>query len=230
MDTAWMYRQESDDLFAMERSLGREEGMGKFSNSYVQEEGYFLNCVDPGGDTGMSLFLVKPKELKLVDYATIPYDPHRSESMPTSKLIEWKLSFPGIHNLVFEDFHLRNNSAEKDVTALKVIGSIDQMIFERNLYQDVVAQEPVEAKHMVTDEVLERLDLHMSHAHHQRHVRDANRHGITLLARLRYLPVCRVAYPRGGGVMNPLRPGSPRSSDSTPAKKQSRQTPPRLFP
>lgn len=191
--------------------------MKPYVNPYVAEEGYFLNCVDPGGDSGMALLHVKPDDFTMVQYETVAYDPHGEGVMPTAVLVDWKLTFPGIHHLLYEDFHLRNNSAQKDTTALKVIGSINQMIYERNLYESVYAQEPVEAKHMVTDETLKSLGLYLDH-HDQRHVRDALRHGVTHLTRRRYLPVCRVAYPRGGGVTSPLRPGSRRSSGSTPAR------------
>ena len=172
------------------------------------DQAYFLNCVDPGGDTGMSLFHITPRSFKLLDYETIAYNPAAGE-MPTSVLTGWRLDYPGIHHLLYEDFHSRNNSAAKDLTALKVLGAIDQVIYDRDLYDQVHKQEPVEAKHMVSDEILEKLDLHLGHSNYQRHVRDANRHGVAHLARLRYLPVCEVAYPRGGGrLMNRIRPGS----------------------
>ncbi len=166
------------------------------------EEGYFLTCVDPGGDTGLALLHVKPTEFELIEYATVKYRPEMRDcdAMPTAHLIAWVLEHPGEHRLVYEDFHLRNNAADKDTTALRVIGSMEQVIYDRDLYAFVHAQEPVEAKHMVSDEVLEKLELHLSHMHSARHVRDALRHGVTHLTRARYLPVCRTAYPRGGGV------------------------------
>lgn len=184
--------------------------MKPFINPYVAEEGYFLSCVDPGGNTGMGLLHVKPRELHLLDWATIPYDPRSREaaSMPTAQLVEWTLEYPGIHHLLYEDFHVRNNGADKDTTALRVIGTIDQMLYDRSIFSEVYAQEPVEAKFMVSDEVLEKLDLHMAHTHGHRHIRDALRHGVKHLAERRYLPVCRVAYPRGGGAArNRSRPG-----------------------
>lgn len=186
----------------------------------IANQGYFLNCMDPGGDTGMSLLHIRPKEFELVDWATVPYDPALEDesAMPTMKLVEWSLTYPGRHQLLYENFHLRNNSAQKDTTALRVIGSIEQLVYERSLFEAIHAQEPVEAKHMVPDEVLEALGLHMRNEHSQRHVRDSLRHAVSHLTRMRYLPVCRAAYPRGGGVTNPRRrPGSLRSAGSTPA-------------
>jgi len=172
--------------------------------------GYFLNNMDPGGQTGMSLLRIEPKKFELVDWATISYNPglEDPDSMPSMKLIEWAERYPGRHQLLYENFHLRNNDADKDTTALRVIGSVEQVIFERRLYEAVHAQEPVEAKHMATDEVLEALGLHLDHKHAQRHVRDSLRHAVTHLTRMRYLPVCRVAYPRGGGVRTLPRPRS----------------------
>lgn len=170
---------------------------------------YFLNCMDPGGDTGMSLFHIGPTEFELIDSATIPYDPRSrdKERMPTAKLIQWTTEHLGRHELLYEDFHLRNNSADKDTTALRVIGSIDQLLYDHDIFTAVHTQEPVEAKHMATDEVLERLGLHMGHAHAQRHVRDSIRHAVTYLTRRSYLPLCRIAYPRGGGVRTRSHPG-----------------------
>lgn len=191
-----------------------------------EEEGYFLNCLDPGGDSGLALLYIKKRDFDFVDYRTVPYDPYGEGEMPTETLLEWKSNYPGVHRLVFEDFHERNTKALKDTTALKVIGSVDQMIFEyeaggKQLYDSVHAQQPVEAKRMVSDEDLEKLGLHLS-GHDARHMRDALRHGVTYLTERRYLPVCRIAYPQGGGATRGpknRRPGPPRSADSTPAMK-----------
>lgn len=176
----------------------------------IAAQGYFLNNMDPGGQTGMSLLHIRPREFELVDWATVPYDPRleQDSAMPSMKLVEWSRRFPGKHQLLYENFHLRNNAAQKDTTALRVIGSVEQVVFERRLFEAVHAQEPVEAKHMVPDEVLEALGLHMGHEYAQRHVRDSLRHAVSLLTRLRYLPVCRAAYPRGGRTTSPPAPRS----------------------
>lgn len=178
-------------------------------DSETAQQGFFLDCVDPGGDSGMSLLHIRPEGFDLVDWTTIRYDPRiRDESyMPTAKLVEWTVQYPGRHELLYEDFHVRNNDADKDTTALRVIGSIDQMLYDRDIFAAVHAQEPVAAKHMVSDEVLEKLGLHMHHANAHRHIRDSLRHAVSYLVRQRYLPVCRVAYPRGGGVKASSRPG-----------------------
>lgn len=191
----------------------------------IQEEGgYFLHCLDPGGDSGLALLYIRPKDFDFVDYQTVPYDPHGSGDMPTETLTAWKLNYPGTHRLVFEDFHERNTKALKDTTALKVIGSLDQMIFEyegggKQFYDSVHAQQPVEAKYMVSDDDLEKLGLLLS-GHDARHMRDALRHGVKHLAERRYLPVCRIAYPQGGGALKgprSRRPDPRRSVGSTPA-------------
>jgi hypothetical protein len=188
-------------------------------NPEIAAQGYFLDSMDPGGETGMSLLHIRPREFELVDWATVPYDPRleRDSAMPSMKLAEWNRRFPGRHQLLYENFHLRNNAAQKDTTALRVIGSVEQLAFERKFFEAVHAQEPVEAKHMVPDEVLEALGLHMGHEHAQRHVRDSLRHAVSLLTRLRYLPVCRAAYPRGGRATSPPALRSRRSAGSTRA-------------
>lgn len=159
-------------------------------------DGYFLDCMDPGGDTGMSLFWIGPRDWEFLAYATVGYDPLIGRTTPTDTLRAWNRQYDGPHHLLYEDFHLRNTTADKDITPLKVIGAVEQVQYEHRLYQRVFKQEPIEAKHMVTDETLERLGLHLGHRHGQRHVRDCNRHAVTHLTRLRYRPVCEIAYPR----------------------------------
>lgn len=177
--------------------------------SETARQGYFLSSMDPGGDTGMSLLHIRPSDFALVDYATVPYNPIMEDNaaMPSMKLVEWTERYPGSHSFLYENFHLRNNSAQKDTTALRVIGSVEQLIFERRLFASVHAQEPVEAKHMVPDEVLEKLGLSLDNRHDQRHVRDSLRHAVAFLTRIRYLPVCQVAYPKGSGSVRSRLPG-----------------------
>jgi hypothetical protein len=167
---------------------------------------YFLHAVDPGGDSGLSLLHVQPEEFKLLDYSTIPYEAPK-EAPPTQQLIEWTLDYPGKHILVYEDFHIRNTpeAASTDTTALRVIGGIEQMLYDRSIFHEVVTQLPGEAKHTVADEHLEALGLHLGHQHHQRHVRDSLRHAVTLLFKRHYLPVLRAAYPKGGLPVSPRR-------------------------
>ena len=164
---------------------------------------YFLSSVDPGGDTGLSLLRIGPQDFELLGHATVLYMP-RVSPPPTQTLIGWRLGYPGTHRLLYEDFHLRNtdDAAGTDTTALKVIGGIDQMLFDRNGYEQVIAQEPVQGKHLVTDEVLERLGLHFAHKNDMRHVRDSLRHSVAYLTKRGYLPVCRRAFPRGSVPTN----------------------------
>jgi hypothetical protein len=175
-------------------------------------DGYFLSAVDPGGDTGMSLFHIRPQSFRLLEYATVRWRPRHGEN-PVATLVEWRLTYPGIHHLLYEDFHVRNTeeAASTDTTPLLVIGAMEQMIYDRgNPYEEIFKQEPVEAKRVATDEKLEMLNLHLNHAHAQRHVRDANRHAVTHLTDRRYLPVCRIAFPRRGVRTRSAVPGSLR--------------------
>lgn len=162
-------------------------------------DGYFLNCMDPGGDTGLSLFHIQPDSFRLLECATVPWDP-RNGFTPTATLVQWRLEYPGVHHFLYEDFHIRNteNAAATDPTALQVIGAVEQVMYDRGhtMYEQVFKQEPVAGKRMGTDETLEKLGLHMDHRHSQRHVRDANRHAVTHLVSRRYMPMCRVAFPR----------------------------------
>lgn len=173
-------------------------------------EGYFLNCMDPGGDTGMSLFHIKPEKFRLVEFATVAWRP-RQGSNPTATFVGWRLEYPGVHHFLYEGFHVRNtdSAAGTDTTALEVIGAMEQVMFDRGeaMYEKVFSQEPVAVKRekgLATDAVLESLGLHLGHHHHQRHVRDANRHAVVHLANRRYRPVCEAAYPRRAVRNRPL--------------------------
>src|SRR5690606_42010727 len=183
------------------------------SHTNKSPEGYFLNCVDPGGDTGMSLLHIRPDSFRLLECATVRWRPRHGEN-PVATLIQWREEHPGVHHLLYEDFHLRNTkeAASTDTTPLLVIGAIEQMIFERSPYEQTFAQEPVAAKHIATDDKLERLGLHLGHTHAQLHVRDANRHAGAHLTRRRSLPVRQAAFPR----QRP-RPGPHRGSAAPPA-------------
>jgi hypothetical protein len=61
-------------------------------------------------------------------------------------------------------------------------------------YELIVRQEPVEAKRMVPDEVLKRAGMWV-HGTSAQHIRDAQRHAATWLAKERYMPLCRQAWP-----------------------------------
>lgn len=62
-------------------------------------------------------------------------------------------------------------------------------------YDMVLRQEPVEAKRMVPDEVLKRAGMWASGPDAQ-HIRDAHRHAATFLAKQKYMPLCRKAWPQ----------------------------------
>jgi len=62
-------------------------------------------------------------------------------------------------------------------------------------YAAVIRQEPVEAKRMVPDDALRRAGMWISGKGAQ-HIRDAQRHAATYLAKQQYMPLCEVAWPR----------------------------------
>jgi len=62
-------------------------------------------------------------------------------------------------------------------------------------YMEVISQEPVQAKNLITDPVLERMGLKMP-GHDNRHINDAFRHAAAYLAQNRYMPVCSRGWPR----------------------------------
>ena len=66
-------------------------------------------------------------------------------------------------------------------------------------YEEIVKQEPVHAKNIATDPVLDRLGLKLIR-HDDRHINDAFRHAAAYLAQQRYMPVCSRGWPRSGAL------------------------------
>jgi hypothetical protein len=62
-------------------------------------------------------------------------------------------------------------------------------------YRMVLRQTPTEGKRMVPDDALKRAGMWLSGPDAQ-HMRDAQRHAATYLAKRKYMPLCRIAWPR----------------------------------
>lgn len=158
---------------------------------------FFLNSMDPGRDTGLSLFLIQPDAYTLMDHRVIRYDPEYMSS-PTTVLMEWlEMYTTHPHMFVYENFHVRPQEAIPDTTALNVIGAVHEWMMRRPVvpYQQVIKQEPVQGKHMATDEVLVRAGLYVDIDADSRHVRDANRHAVKYLDHIKHRPLHLAGWP-----------------------------------
>lgn len=201
---------------------------------------FYLNCMDPGGTTGLGLLRIEEEDFTVEETGSVIYDPETGSS-PIDTLKKWRKAYADApHIMVYEEFHIRpgrknvdtdplkviaeftmwmNNSGDmKDETAARVIAwakcklgaaSPDQLVILKELsdflegfgrasgpaYQSVIRQEPVHAKNIATDPVLDRLGLKLL-GHERRHINDAFRHAVALLAQWRYMPVCSRAWPR----------------------------------
>lgn len=194
---------------------------------------FYLNCVDPGGTTGLGLLWVGDGGYDSLDKCVVPYRP--DVYTPVDKLKEWRAMYADApHILVYENFHVRPQRAIPDTTALRVLGEMDgwatgadpdtakamrllsaatglahgglrDMISEAvallklpqntdSPYERIVPQEPVQAKNLVTDEVLERVGL-LATGPFAVHINDAHRHAVTWLALISYMPVCTRGWP-----------------------------------
>jgi hypothetical protein len=159
---------------------------------------YFLNAMDPGGDTGMILLSVQPERFELIEAATVEFRPDKGVH-PVDTLVRWQREHPGDHRLVYESFHVTNQAgaAGIDLTALKVLEGLQEALKTRTLtYSSVTVQQPTQRKLQGTDDNLEKTGLHFGHKHAQRHVRDAARHAVTHLVRRSYRPLCELIAPR----------------------------------
>lgn len=131
----------------------------------------------------------------MIDYRAVEYNVE-TRTTPLMVLKEWTSTHVGLpHFLVYEDFHIRPGKRSVDTTALNIIGGLEHWIMEEDPYTQVIAQEPVQGKHLVTDEVLKNAGLFPKGSADLRHVRDAMRHAVTYLEGCSYLPLCRLAWP-----------------------------------
>src|SRR5690606_41718944 len=117
------------------------------SHTNKSPEGYFLNCVDPGGDTGMSLLHIRPDSFRLLECATVRWRPRHGEN-PVATLIQWREEDPGGHPHLHPAFLLRNTNeaASTDTTPPLLIGVSEQVVIGRRPYGQTFAQQPVAAQ------------------------------------------------------------------------------------
>jgi hypothetical protein len=153
----------------------------------------YLSCMDPGSTTGLALLLATEGELVRVETAAVAYDP-ANYLTPLDTLKQWA-QIPGRHGFVGEAFHTRPGLMIPDTTPEKVIDHVKIWIRDDNPYNQVVWQEPVGGKMMITDAVLERMGLR-ARGKNSQHMNDALRHGVTHLFDRRHRPTCRMAFPQ----------------------------------
>lgn len=204
-------------------------------------ESFYLNAMDPGGTTGMSLLRIDRDDYAVMEQAAVPYRPETGET-PTAVLKAWRHRYDDLpHVFVYEDFHVRPIAAVPDTTALSVIAEVMAFALQGNanthitrvrvlldalrfvipqsaqhllhealaaleqipsddtepakpVYLHIAKQEPVQAKQLVKDLILDRLGLKAS-GPYRMHIDDANRHAATWLALLRYMPICVRGWP-----------------------------------
>jgi hypothetical protein len=197
---------------------------------------FYLDCLDPGGTTGLGLIKVKEETYISMEQEVAAY--LKNGASAVSILKDWRRTYDDLpHVLVYEDFHVRPVRAIPDTTALRVIGDLEAWLnpsdpntarairmikgirytaqgalreildeavgileittgAEESPYALVVAQEPVQAKNLVTDDVLTLLGL-KAQGPYSVHINDAHRHAVAWLAMRRYLPVCHTGWPQG---------------------------------
>lgn len=187
-------------------------------------DSFYLNAMDPGGTTGLTLLKITPWNYTVERQAAVPYEPLEGAS-PIRTLESWRDAFDdGPHVMTYEDFHIRPGKYP-DPAALKVIGALEEWASVTHYpawaeyrlpgrvraarrasvtempskapYRRIVTQEPVQAKReeTVNDAVLSRLDL-KAYGPMSQHINDAFRHAVSWLSTWGYLPVCQKAWPR----------------------------------
>lgn len=156
---------------------------------------FYLSAMDPGGTTGLSLLRITDETFTVESQKSTPYNPDRKES-PIRDLQGWRRRFtehPHVH--VYESFHVRPGRQATDITAHGLIVALEHWVMDEAPYVMIAAQEPVAAKSLISDAILDRLDL-KAYGPDARHINDANRHAATWLAQHSYEPLCRSAWPQ----------------------------------
>lgn len=158
-------------------------------------EPFYLHAVDPGKTTGLALMEITPDHYTLLTHAAILDGDDTTEGV-VGQLKQWMELRPGRHVLVYEDFHVRPNVIGLDTTALEVIGKMQQWIDSDRPYDYVVVRQPLQGKHLITDQALKNAGLWASNGPDARHIRDALRHAVAHLQKLQHKALCRAAWPR----------------------------------
>lgn len=184
------------------------------------DEAFYLTTVDPGGTTGMALWQVTPSSFSVLATSAVTWQPER-QITPLSTLKTWGENHTDLpHVLLYEGFRLRPQK-DPELVSLEVIGAIRYWLStETRLptrpsrltlhrlgntspafgpYCTVLEKEPVEGKHLTTDDALDRLGLITTGAD-RNHIHDAHRHAASWLADLSYLPVCRGGWAKRGAA------------------------------
>lgn len=95
----------------------------------------------------------------------------------------------------FQGIHLWGQSSREMNDVLPLIKELTAYHggTRKSPYVLIESQEPVQAKNLVTNKVLERMGV-LAHGAGSTHINDALRHAFTWLTLQRYLPVCRAAW------------------------------------
>lgn len=156
---------------------------------------FYLSSMDPGGITGLSLLKISKETFTVESQKAIKYEPS-VKSSPIRTLQEWRKCFPAHpHIHVYESFHIRPGRQSTDITAYGLIVALEHWVMEENPYDNLFSQEPSAAKNLISNAILDRLDL-KAYGPDSRHINDANRHAATWLAGAGYEPLCKVAWPQ----------------------------------
>lgn len=153
---------------------------------------------DPGGTTGWALFSVHPEALLCNDVLILDNIQHwacgqitGTEFKQVDDMLELADAWPGAA-LLCEDFILRRFDMSRSVLApVRVIAAFRYGIAPRHVH----LQQPQLAKTTMTDDRLRQIGFWQA-TEGKVHARDAIRHGLTFLKRLKTQPkLLKVTFP-----------------------------------
>lgn len=157
----------------------------------INEFPFRLVSMDPGGDTGLSMFLIERDTFRQEATDVVGYRPDQ-DITPLKTLRSWAHADLPV-TFVYEGFHVRPGKSHVDTTALEVIGAVREWHRTSRPYTRLISREPVQGKMAIGDDVLARMGLLRSGGL-TRHINDATRHAISWLASCGYRPVCIAAW------------------------------------
>lgn len=148
----------------------------------------YVSSMDPGETTGLALLLLESETFRVLEKEAVTYRPDRGLT-PLDTLWKWNQEYSDArHALVFEDFHIRTGVPYANTTALRIIGALEDRLMKKNPYGRVSRQEPIQAKHPVTDATLSEMGFEAS-GPDARQMRDAFRHAVIWARGWGYAPM-----------------------------------------
>lgn len=159
-----------------------------------RDDSYTLISIDPGGDTGIAMFVVRRGNVRLVAEHTYNWERESGKLVEDLASFTWAAHIVGHHNvaLLIEKFTVTGGGVVPDLTPLKVTGAIEAEhskwkrkhgdYLRRREFPLPEIQWAVPAQMRAISDEMVTLFATRTRDKATRHSKDAGRHGIQFLA------------------------------------------------